>query len=735
MPRSKSQVRIGRNGVTLRFLSAIAMVCVFSVMGFFSLRTFQALPREKTISADPPMLNERSKDTVAVDIVGTAPQTVSLHPTSHSGDSPKPCVVYIRVLTREGRPVEGAEVSICSSTSSRPAGDGSSSALVEMTTGYGGEVVQQFSHPGTYMAVCRWNNLAAFERFSLNRDAVVHLDLVLKPALEVAGRTVDSLGQAISNASVSSLLAGRLVQSTTSNDEGQYHFDLPVPRGAILKAEAGGYAPAVSPPLHMSGKVDLVLTHGGLLIARVIAGKTGDPVRDVKLRIDGARGSGIASHTAVTDSLGEARIGLITPGEYAVYSDDGVYALSPPQSQVTIAAGESLMLNLIAESVASLSGKVVDGETQSGIGGVVLFAKLSDLPFYEIGTSMTDNSGAFLFAPLPAGDYTFGLMGRPLLYGQPMEHSVTDIMHVSLDWGERRDNVVFELRAGAIIRGRVLYRDGRPAPGAKVSARAPNESNPDAVHWVVETVADSDGEFAIAQAPDERDIFMSAKLRGLMSGDHGPVRTRDIRQEIVLTLKEAKLGSIAGQIVDQDGRPLMAHLRPVLSGPAGTAERFPSSTTDEEGYFYLADMPAGTYYFELGRYTNGLMQMTHTDGPVNLSPGGLQTGVRLVLGAGGLTVSGTVRRADGAIEPNLFIELDFLDGERFEFLGTTMTGDDGAFLFENLEEGSYRLRPQDSRRGRWQVMINAGESTEVVLPEPAAQGTDFSGAPSDTPNQ
>jgi hypothetical protein len=104
---------------------------------------------------------------------------------------------------------------------------------------------------------------------------------------------------------------------------------------------------------------------------------------------------------------------------------------------------------------------------------------------------------------------------------------------------------------------------------------------------------------------------------------------------------------------------------------------------------------------------------------IDLAPGQHITGIRLQLQAAGLAVTGTVRKPNGEAVANYMIEVEAIgENEVFEPYTTTMTDENGAFQVQNVPEGMYRLYPTQTNRGRWRAEAQAGESVEIVLPEP-----------------
>jgi hypothetical protein len=636
--------------------------------------------------------------------------------------------LIVRVWNRDGRPVEGAEVSFRWSRFGPREPEEEQEPCPPLLTGPSGEAFQEMPGPGPFLAIGRWNDQAILERFGFGQQSVLLLDLVLESALVVHGKTVSGNGLPVADATIRALWDGRSVAAVASGPSGSFQFESTLPAGVILRAEALGFAPAVSAPVETSEPVTLVLTSGGQIVASVLDRERQSPVAGFTLRLDAARGSGLLSRTSVSAADGTVIFKALAPGSYSLRSGDRRSILDPAESKVEIRAGDDQRLKLAVVNAAELRGHVLDGASGAGIPGVVVDARFADTPLYPLDRVTTDSTGSFHFDGLPAGNFDIGLMDRPPLYGRAVEHGVTDLQRISLSPGESRDGITFTLEAGAMLRGVVRHQDGSPAPGANVSATAPDPDSPGVVIWSQDTTTDRNGRFVVAHAPGEVDLFVQARWRGRASDTAGPVRM-DVAppSEIVLTLAPAEVGILAGQVIDTTGRPLIADLRGIpAEGNAGLAI-LPLQTTASDGHFIYTDVPAGTYMFELGRHTTGLVNMSGQDGPVTLEPGQVLSGLQLVLPDGGLSIGGTVRNPDGSPVTHCFIEVEFFGAEGMELYTEIMTDDGGAFLVENVEEGAYRLRPRDEHlAGEWEAIVNAGETVEIVVPEIGAP-------PADTP--
>lgn len=627
---------------------------------------------------------------------------------------------YFVVLAHDGTAVSGAEIQFEPVRQGLRAEEVQAAAPSAVFTDAAGEGLQRFDTKGPYAAVCRSGNMAGYGRFGFERNPVVRLTLVLKPSSEVKGRTVDTLGHGVANVSVTWQRGEVVTDATVSDAGGYFHFDRPISARCILRGEVEGYATAVLDPIVTGPDVKLVMTRGAQLVATVLEQSSRTPVRDFTLEMRGAWDSGLPAYTGTTDLASIVRIDGITPGIYQLRSGDARRVLVPADKAISVESGQPTRVELQIADTGSVEGLVLDGESHLGVPNAIILARPADAPMFDSGRVATGADGSFALHGLPSGKCSIYLTGVPPQYSQAQEFAVVQAKSVRVEAGETVHGPTFTLRAGAFLWGRVTFKDGSPAPGATVSGKLPVPDRPDVVSWMADTVADADGRFTIYQVPDGA-VTIWAQLRGRESGPFGPVVVGSgAASDIVLTLGDAATGRLAGRVFDKTGSPLRAHVQAVA---LETSTQFPqilTYSTDDDGYFLLTDVAAGTYEIHFGPSKTGLVEYIDSDGPVTLGPGQIVNNIRLQLSPGGLGISGVVRKSNGETVPSYVIEVEGIGAEDvYEPFTVTETDEHGQFQIENLAEGTYRLYPYNSRSERWRMEAQAGDTLEVVLPDPA----------------
>ncbi len=118
-------------------------------------------------------------------------------------------------------------------------------------------------------------------------------------------------------------------------------------------------------------------------------------------------------------------------------------------------------------ATARIAGRVVSADNGRAVKRARILATAAELPQARVG--LTDDTGAYELADLPAGRYTVvasktGFIAlsygqrRPLQAGTPLQ----------LSDGQQLKGVDFALPRGGAIAGRILDEDGEPMPGATV---------------------------------------------------------------------------------------------------------------------------------------------------------------------------------------------------------------------------------------------------------------------------
>jgi len=190
-------------------------------------------------------------------------------------------------------------------------------------------------------------------------------------------------------------------------------------------------------------------------------------------------------------------------------------------------------------------------------------------------------------------------------------------------------------------------------------------------------------------------------------------------------------GSLAGQVVDDDGRAIARAVvtATMIAATAGGSE----SVSDERGRFVMIGLPAGRYTLRAARSgflesVHGASSPGHPGKPIVIEPGRAAEDVRLVM-TRGAAISGVVRDARGEPLPEVqvagMLTRRRADGRRMPVTApgvtTTMSDDRGRFRLYGLSAGDYivvAVRPSPPRR-----VTTAADIEAALSDRPAPPGT------------
>ncbi|HEY0476119.1 MAG TPA: carboxypeptidase-like regulatory domain-containing protein [Kofleriaceae bacterium] len=448
-------------------------------------------------------------------------------------------------------------------------------------------------------------------------------------------------GARIDAARLSSLAEpGDAVATVVSGADGTYRMT--VADGALLVAASSpDYAPqSRRVELGPAGAVvDFALVPGGVIEGIVRDERTREPVAGA--RVVARRDSPAmllaetVAHRATSGADGRFRIGGLRPGAWGLgASDHARHARQPTVVGVGVAEQVSDIELLIGDG-AVVRGRVID-DTGAPASGVQVRA----IARAEGADAQADAAGGFTLEGLVPGSYSVTARGDGYVPAGTVRVAVAD---------KDVDGVVVTVRRGLALRGHVEPRqvcDVQQAldERAGMMMLAPGGSAAST------TATAADGEFQlgpIAGGPAR----LTARCA---SGDQG---TSDVQiaagmPEVILRVTPG--GSIAGRVVDGDGKPVAG--AGVVASDVSQGERTTirngaitsgvQGLTDAAGAYTLVGLAPGSY--RLGALDRGRPLRLRGKPPgVELAAAEHKTGVDLAIDRPTGVISGTVTGPDG----------------------------------------------------------------------------------------
>jgi Carboxypeptidase regulatory-like domain len=456
------------------------------------------------------------------------------------------------------------------------------------------------------------------------------IELIVPHGVEVHGRAIDDVGQAVPNATIYLARPVSVLQKldpiavATADSDGRFQV-LAVPDHAKIGARAPGHQPStLHPILHrrLRGKpheLTIVIPRGGCDLRGSVNDRHGEPVRQAEIELNGGiariaptRGGKSRSYTwpthrTRTDADGKFLVAGHRPGTFDLLVRSPGHA--PWNQRIVLAAGADKEVRVTLDPGSSLRGKIT---TPSGspIVGARVDRVGRDGAWFRGGVSaMTDRHGNYSFTGLAAGD--LNIFVRKEGYADLTKR-------VAVPAGEpgRLDVVLTEHPRA---RGRVIRPDGSPCAGVLVSGRAIGSGRPSGKF----AKTDSTGGFELScPTGSSWTLHLTWSKRGIEI-DAGVAPIRGARSDIVIVLDETRdaTAGLRGKIVGLDGKPMLgAWLQLRTKGVVGHRQQLRTAghANMVDGSFSVGPLPPGRYW--LRAHPQDASSAPTEFGPFQLAP-------------------------------------------------------------------------------------------------------------------
>ncbi len=563
--------------------------------------------------------------------------------------------------------------------------------------------------------------------------------LALARAASVAGKVIDEKGQPVPAAQVRLASEGGMRaftrrgpaafiggQGALTAADGSFRLrNLTAGRNLAVEASKVGYATAHRPGVTLKtgetvANISLTLKKGLEARGRIVDA-AGKPIAGAEIRVasrEGGRGGGFAAGRtqirlmgidagkadATSAPDGTFVVRGLEPGEYtAAVSREG-YAGRTVQSLPVAGSGENAWPPIALANGVAVSGSVRDSQGQPIAGVQILGIAMGEGTRPQNVTSEVD--GRFRLDGLAPGKSIF--LSMTAAGYAPAQKNVTPPV----------EDLAIVLKTAGIVRGRVEDGDTKRPITDFTVGRTGQRGGGFGVQFGGQggdkAFQSEDGTFELPDVPAGKWTIRAA-ASGYRNGDTSGVEIGEgeTKDGVVISLRKG--GSLSGRVLDpQKGTGIpnasvnwqaagsSGGAAGAMFGRLGGGAQNTATNTDADGRFHFDGLPAGRVtviadhsdYLETSRDVD-----PDKDGAVDIT-----------MGTGG-AISGSVVDRDGRTPVAGALVALNAEGDAGMFGGgdSTRTDGSGAFLFEHLKSGRFKLSAQSS----------AGKSAakDVVLAE------------------
>lgn len=527
------------------------------------------------------------------------------------------------------------------------------------------------------------------------------IDIVLrKGGVEITGTVSDLTGGPIAKASVTSRgggWRGRTASPPVETDEHGAFTMWVQPGEVVVFANADGYASGRDEG-SAPGTFEILLTPESSLAGKVIDAASGQPVAGVRVSASQNNEWGWEQNDGgdITDDQGAFRITRLEPGRYvaSARSDRG-YGRADGSTLVGLGQHvDGVIVKL--HHAYRVSGKVVLPDKATC---TEAWVNLTEPHSQRYVASAREPDGSLVIEGVLPGTYTVAVECEGFLSRDTYEKiAVVD---------QDLDGLVWEVDAGATVKGRVLSKAGTPIDRVSVWGKNVGGKARDKTQYASDT-SKPDGSYeleGVKAGTISIDVWtdraIGPKDDWKVTVTAGAVVTQD------LVLDEG--GAIEGVVVDGQGKPV-GGVRVRAASVTGDFSGWSNGVrTKADGTFVIENLRAGDYRVTASRgWSHTLRKPGSNDDAKQgerVTVAATKTAsVKLVVESQSGSISGSVVDAAGAVVSDAFVvaarESEAAGARRSTVVDTrwsadekpVLTSTEGTFTIEALSPGNYTLR-------------------------------------------
>ncbi|MGM7702003.1 carboxypeptidase regulatory-like domain-containing protein [Pseudalkalibacillus sp. Hm43] len=540
---------------------------------------------------------------------------------------------------------------------------------VALTDGLGQYTVSGLV-PGTYTIVVNAVGYAENSTGSTvltNQTTTTDLALISEIG-SVSGTVLGTDGQPFKNAVIKIVDSNGVVVGTSAvNQDGSYSIGNLPPGTYSIRAAAPDVVTAssgVSLIANENKVINFVLrVNPGTIRGTVTEQATGDPIVGANVNILDLNGQVVA--TTATNTIGNYFVDRLAPGSYTVSVSKVGFAKSMKGAIVN--ADDFTIVN------------VALGSSTGSVFGILRDEQGNRLEGLEIGVRLLDNKGLLLLSTVasPDSDFSFlNLSPGQYLISISAEGFQSKVVPVTVVGGESKNLDITLFRDSGRLIGQVINRDTLDGiAGASVMIK-------DAANILLtSSISDENGNIGVDNLPPgtlfvnvSRDGFGTSSISIMVK----PNETTE--REIRLTPNP---GSVEGRVTDAEtGAPIEGANIQVLTGDETSVETL---LTQADGRYLAPNLSPGVYELAASHPDYG----TRIAGAIVVSDD--KTVLDFALPPSPGSLSGIVTdQVTGDSVSGATVQLRWLSPDG-ELLASTVTNDNGEYLFEGLTPAIYTV--------------------------------------------
>jgi hypothetical protein len=479
---------------------------------------------------------------------------------------------------------------------------------------------------------------------------------------------------------LTSLKPGGGVRRIETGSRGEATFrDLAAgPYGYMADASNGAERISSSLRLEAGERKRLILRQAGsdLSITGQVRNQQGEPVAGILVSIEPHRFASAVSEagtrnqsrqSARSDATGRFDFEGLQEGEYEVVTDAMGQYLS---TRLVIQAGAN-SVDLILGAGLRVTGTVTNSS------GEPLDRVWVGLDARRDRSALTDADGNYLLR-LDSDQAATDSKIRFYLRGYEVElHPLA----TARDQGRQLNVTLRPVENAVSVAGIVESEQGQPIAGATVALKS------EALGTQYQAVTNRDGAFSFSDAKAGQGYSLRVFPKGLyLDYIRQQINVPEAGLSLEISLKSLETGRLVGRMIDEQGSPVVG-FRLWVAASGATQGALPI-TSDEQGYFELAEAPAGSLTFD----TRSSPRLAIRG--VTLQAGG-ERDVVLVLDWGEEELTGEVRGERGVPIAGAEVSLSWSHASgnvRSSSQRTTRANPDGSFRFQQLGPGQHHLK-------------------------------------------